>query len=296
MSDFKEYLNKSVEEINTKIDECIGNCNYGEPVVYDAMKYSLKNGGKRIRPILVYEFCRLLNGDTELCTSPANAIEMIHTYSLIHDDLPCMDNDDMRRGKPSCHIAYGENFALLAGDGLLTKAFSEISNSNFAKKHPDRAIKCIQILSDYSGIDGMIGGQVIDLQNENNQSDIETLALMDSLKTGALIKAACMMGVVCANGSETDLKNAELYAEKLGKAFQIVDDILDVTADEKELGKPVGSDAESNKSTYVSLLGLEESQKLADQLTNEAVDILKSYGTQADFLIELTKALAYRKK
>lgn len=281
--------------INEYLFTVLPRCNYGESVVCDAMKYSVENGGKRIRPVLTLEFCRLCGGDIQDALPFAAAIEMIHTYSLIHDDLPCMDNDDFRRGKPSCHIQFGESYALLAGDGLLTQAFSVITESDFAKNNPAAAVKAIRVLASCSGALGMIGGQVIDLKSEGKNVGLDILKKMDELKTGALIKAAAGMGVIAANGSEEMLRAAYDYAEKLGQAFQIVDDILDVTADETQLGKPVGSDAQNEKSTYVSLLGLEKSQQLAQELTQQAIDSLTVFGQDADFLISLARSLAIRK-
>lgn len=291
--------NRSLDDYTKIINEylftVLPRCNYGESVVCDAMKYSVENGGKRIRPVLTLEFCRLCGGDIQDALPFAAAIEMIHTYSLIHDDLPCMDNDDFRRGKPSCHIQFGESYALLAGDGLLTQAFSVITESDFAKNNPAAAVKAISVLASCSGALGMIGGQVIDLKSEGKNVGLDILQKMDELKTGALIKAAAGMGVIAANGSEEKLRAAYDYAEKLGQAFQIVDDILDVTADETQLGKPVGSDAQSGKSTYVSLLGLEKSQQLAQELTQQAIDSLTVFGQDADFLISLARSLAIRK-
>lgn len=288
----EEYINI----INEALEKEMPNCQYGESIVCDAMKYSIENGGKRIRPVLVLEFCRICGGNISDALCLACAIEMIHTYSLIHDDLPCMDDDDMRRGKPSCHIEYGESYALLAGDGLLTEAFNAISKSDFAKKNPVGAIKAVEVLSRFAGCNGMIGGQVIDLKSENKSITLETLQKMDELKTGALIKAACALGVIAGGGSDEKMRAAMAYAEKIGQAFQIVDDILDVTADEKQLGKPVGSDAQSNKSTYVSLIGLEKSKKYADGLTDEAVRCLDVFGEDAKFLKELAFLLACRNK
>lgn len=293
----KSYsLDEYVKLINEALLSELPVCNYGESVVCDAMRYSAENGGKRIRPALTLEFCRICGGDIQDAMPLACAVEMIHTYSLIHDDLPCMDNDDMRRGKPSCHIAYGENYALLAGDGLLTQAFEVIAQSEFAKKNPKGAISAVGILSSFAGPNGMIGGQVIDLKSEGKDIGMETLSKMDELKTGALIKAACVLGVISANGDEDKKKAALAYAEKIGQAFQIVDDILDVTADEKELGKPVGSDKESNKSTYVSLLGLQKSQQYAQKLTKEAIECLDVFGEDGAFLKDLALKLVSRKK
>ena len=292
----KKYsLDEYVNIINNYLDSKVGECSFGEDIVHRAMKYSLSIGGKRIRPVLVLEFCRICGGDIYKALPFATAIEMIHTYSLIHDDLPCMDNDDMRRGMPSCHKKFGEEYALLAGDGLLTRAFGVIAESDIAKETPEIAIKAIAELSALSGADGMIGGQVVDLRNEDKPCSLEVLRTMDSLKTGALIKCAAILGVYAANGTEEELACAVTFAENLGHAFQIVDDILDVIGDEKELGKPIGSDADSNKSTYVSILGIDKSKEYADELTNKAISSLDIFGDDAEFLKRLAISLISRK-
>ena len=287
----KEYI----EIINNYLDKSIGECTFGEDIVHNAMKYSLGIGGKRIRPVLVLEFCRICGGDIEDALPFAAAIEMIHTYSLIHDDLPCMDDDDMRRGMPSCHKKFGEEYALLAGDGLLTRAFGIIAESEIAKNSPEVAIEGIRLLSSLAGADGMIGGQVVDLKNEDKPCGLDVLQTMDSLKTGALIKCSAFLGAIAAKGTKEQINAASVYAENLGHAFQIIDDILDVIGDEKELGKPIGSDADSNKSTYVSILGIEESQKYADKFTKTAIDSLNIFGSDGDFLRELAMSLVSRK-
>ena len=292
----KNYsLNEYIEIINDYLDKSIGECTFGEDIVHNAMKYSLRIGGKRIRPVLVLEFCRICGGNITEALPFAAAIEMIHTYSLIHDDLPCMDDDDMRRGMPSCHKKYGEEYALLAGDGLLTRAFGIIAESKIAKESPEIAIEAIRLLSSLAGVNGMIGGQVVDLRNEDKPCELNVLQTMDSLKTGALIKCASLLGVVVAKDTKEKIDAATAYAENLGHAFQIVDDILDVIGDEKELGKPIGSDADSNKSTYVSILGIEESQKYADELTNKAIDSLEIFGEDGEFLRKLAMSLVSRK-
>ncbi len=290
----KYTLTKYRELIDEAIEKSITECRFGEPIVHEAMKYSLSIGGKRIRPVLVLEFCRICSGDIKTAIPFAVAIEMIHTYSLIHDDLPCMDDDDMRRGMPSCHIKYGEEYALLAGDALLTAAFGAIAKSEIAEKKPEIAIKAIKALSEFAGADGMIGGQVVDLMNENRKASIETLETMDSLKTGALIRCAAYMGALCGGADEEKLLSADIYADKIGHAFQIVDDILDVIGDEKSLGKPIGSDKETGKSTYVSILGLEKSKEYAEQLTHQAVNALEVFGDEGDFLKELAFSLIRR--
>ena len=292
----KSYTLKDYADIiNAYLEKALPQCDFGEAVVHEAMKYSLSIGGKRIRPVLVLEFCRVCGGNIEDALSLAVALEMVHTYSLIHDDLPCMDDDDMRRGMPSCHIKYGYEYALLAGDGLLTRAFGVIADSDFAKKNPVGAVKAISALSALAGVNGMIGGQVIDLKNENRKAGLETLSKMDELKTGALIKCAALMGCIAADADEKKIEAATEYASKIGQAFQIVDDILDVTGDEKDLGKPIGSDKESGKSTYYTLLGLEKAQEYADRLTDEAVEALGIFGEESEFLKELAFMLARRK-
>ena len=291
----KRYeLKDYAETVNAYLEKVIPVCNFGEEVVHEAMKYSLSIGGKRIRPVLVLEFCRICGGNIDDALPLAAALEMIHTYSLIHDDLPCMDDDDMRRGMPSCHIKYGYEYALLAGDGLLTAAFGVIVDSEFARKNPTAAIKAVSLLSTLAGANGMIGGQVIDLKNENRKADMETLRKMDELKTGALIKCGALLGCIAAGANEEKISAAATYAEKIGQAFQIVDDILDVTGDEQSLGKPIGSDKESGKSTYVTLLGIEKAQEYADRLTDEAVEALGVFGDENKFLKELAYKLAKR--
>lgn len=291
----KSYtLKEYADIINSFLKEILPQCDFGESVVHDAMNYSLSIGGKRIRPVLTLEFCRACGGNIEDAMSLAAALEMVHTYSLIHDDLPCMDDDDMRRGMPSCHVKYGYEYALLAGDGLLTAAFGVIADSTLAKKNPVAAIKAVSALSSLAGANGMIGGQVIDLKNENRNAGLSTLQKMDELKTGALIKCAALFGCIAAEADEEKTNAALTYASKVGQAFQIVDDILDVTGDEKNLGKPIGSDKESGKSTYYTLLGLQKARECADKLTDEAVKALSVFGEEGEFLKELAYMLARR--
>ena len=225
----------------------------------------------------------------------AVALEMIHTYSLIHDDLPCMDNDDMRRGKPSCHKAFGEDIALLAGDTLLTEAFFIASNANVSA---DKALKAVSFLSSNAGLHGMIGGQVLDLSFEKNEPDAMALSDMYMRKTSALLIAAASIGCIAAGAdSEENLKSAAKYGYNLGLAFQIIDDILDVTADEKKLGKPVGSDEKNNKTTFVSIYGLEKAFAIAAQLSNAALDALDEISkdqNKTEVLYELTNYLLDR--
>lgn len=263
-------------------------------ILPEAMEYSLTAGGKRLRPVLMLEFYRMCGGDVSKVVDIACTIEMIHTFSLIHDDLPCMDNDDYRRGKPSCHKAFPENIALLAGDALNTLPFEIISEAALEQRiSPQTAIMLVSVLSKAVGANGMIGGQVIDLLSEGKEVSIDVLNTLQQHKTGALIEAACVMGVVLSGKYEMIPAAAE-YASALGRAFQIVDDILDVTSTFEELGKPIGSDSEQNKATYVSLLGLERSYEKAQELTQLALKSLDEFDDNG-FMCELTAELLDRR-
>lgn len=260
--------------------------------VRDAMAYSLFIGGKRIRPALLLEFCRVCGGNVESALNFACAVEMIHTYSLIHDDLPCMDNSDFRRGRPSCHKKFGEDIALLAGDGLLTLAFeTALKTENIPA---GRVIKAAVILARAAGVDGMIGGQVIDLESEGRAIPLDTLLKMYSLKTGALIKASAVIGCVLAGAGDNIVNAAETYAENIGLCFQIVDDILDLEGDEATLGKPIGSDERNRKSTFVTLNGPVIAKQKAAYLAKSAKESLKIFGEEALPLAELADMLLYR--
>lgn len=292
-ADFTAAAAEYTERTESRLNEYMllfGSC--GQRRVAEAMRYSLSAGGKRIRPLMTLEFAKMCGGDADKALSAACAVEMIHTYSLIHDDLPCMDNDDLRRGKPSCHIAYGEDIALLAGDGLLTAAFGIIASDNAltAQQRTDM----IAELSHCAGVNGMIGGQETDI-DISRIPDIGTLTAMYSMKTGALFSAACKMGCIAADGTTAQLEAAEKYAHAVGLAFQIIDDILDVTSSADELGKPVRSDEKNNKITYCSLEGIEKSRAAAEKYTNAAIDALsafESHGLMKDF----TKQLSVRLK
>lgn len=264
-------------------------------LIFDSMEYSVKNGGKRVRPLLTLLFCDACGGDVNSALPFAQAVEFIHTYSLIHDDLPCMDGDDYRRGKLSNHKVYGEAYALLAGDGLLTAAFELISKGCLDGLYDSStAISGVSALSALAGSRGMIGGQVIDLLNENNpEADFENLQLMDSLKTGALIEAACVMGCIVAGADEEKTEVARCFAQNLGLAFQIKDDILDVTSSLEKLGKLTGSDTENGKSTYVTLLGVEKCQELVEELTDKAMASLDAFENNSA-LKEYAEFLAHR--
>lgn len=278
-----------LDEINSALKEYLP---AADDVVSQAMRYSVENGGKRIRPALLLEFCRVCGGDYKKAMPFACALEMIHTYSLIHDDLPCMDNDDFRRGKPSCHIAFGEEYALLAGDALLTLAFETAMKSNLSA---EITVKAAKELAKAAGVMGMVGGQVLDLQNEGKKVGVSDLQKTDELKTGELIRAACVLGCVCAGADDKKIAAAEKYAHDIGIAFQIVDDILDVTSDEETLGKPIGSDEENQKSTYVSLLGIEKSRKTAEELTLNAQKALDAFDGDVTSLKDFAEKLKNRK-
>ena len=271
------------------------NCNEGKAI--EAMKYSLEAGGKRVRPRLVYEFNSICSGSAEVATPFACAVEMIHTYSLIHDDLPCMDDDDLRRGKPSNHKVFGEDIALLAGDALLTMAFDVLTDESTVELAGYKACcKASNILAKYAGAKGMVGGQVIDLISENTNAPIEIIEEIDYKKTACLIKAACEMGCVSANADEELIKAASQYGECIGLAFQIQDDILDVTSSDEVLGKPVGSDEGNCKSTYVSLHGIEKCKQLVSELTEKAIRALDEFDGDTESLRTFAYQLACRNK
>ncbi len=287
LSYYAEITEKALDKYLPQVD-----CLQGS--VIRAARYSLSAGGKRIRPALVMDFCRACGGEAEDALPIACAIEMMHTFSLIHDDLPCMDNDDMRRGKPSCHKAFGECTALLAGDALAMLPFQIIAEAALKKRiNAEAALKIISLLGERAGIFGMIGGQVIDTENEGKQLETPVLLEMYRMKTGALLDFCCRAGCIAAGAGADKLLAASVYAQKLGLAFQIKDDILDVTADEKLLGKPVGSDAQSGKHTYVSAVGLENARAEAKRLTEEAIKALDAF-EDTQFLVELTEFLLER--
>lgn len=247
---------------------------YGD--LNDAMLYSLMAGGKRVRPVLLLESCRMCGGDVEAALPFACAVEMVHTYSLIHDDLPCMDDDDLRRGKPTNHKVYGEATAVLAGDGLLTAAF-EVMLEQGGVLPPERVLAAAACLGKAAGGRGMVGGQMLDIAGEGRTLTADELKELYALKTGALIAAAAEMGCIIAGANKEQREAVVQYAQKIGLAFQVQDDILDVEGDEATLGKPIGSDARSEKNTYVTLEGLEICKELVKTLTDEALEALKQF-------------------
>ncbi len=263
----------------------------GEPQqdLFSAMRYSLLAGGKRLRPVFVFDFCRMCGGDWRKAVPFAAAVEMIHTYSLIHDDLPCMDNDDFRRGKPTNHKVYGEAVAVLAGDALLTAAFSRISEAPF---DAETRIRAVNILAACAGELGMVGGQVLDMQSENRQCTATEVVDIQSRKTGALFRAACMLGVLAGQGSPEQLAGAKTFADEFGLAFQIRDDMLDVIGSAEELGKSVGTDAVKN--TFVQLYGLNKCDALVCHHTQMAVKALSCF-RENTFMTQLALNLTGRK-
>ena len=257
----------------------------------ESMRYSLLAGGKRIRPVLALAFCDALGGDIEKALPAACALEMIHTYSLIHDDLPCMDDDVLRRGKPTNHVVYGECTATLAGDALQSLAFETLAS---APLESGRIVRCLTILSEAAGYRGMCQGQFLDMEGEGKSLTAEELTHINNLKTGALLSAACRMGAAAAGADEKQLEAAGTFGSLLGLAFQIRDDVLDVISTDAELGKSVGSDVQEHKNTYMALLGMEGCNREISRLTASAVAVLEENFTDTAFLSDLARSLAER--
>lgn len=288
--EFKNILNNDIRKVEHSLLSFLPDAKEGQEEVVQAMEYSLSNGGKRLRPVFVLEFARACGGTRDDCLPFACAIEFVHTYSLIHDDLPCMDNDDMRRGKPSCHKEFSEATALLAGDALLTHAFDIVASADLSA---DKISAAVGLLAQNSGVCGMIGGQVIDLKYESENPTVKQLVNVYRMKTGALISAACLLGCISAGATDEQLAAASKFAYSLGVAFQIQDDILDIVGDESKLGKPVGSDAENNKTTYATLVGIEKAKADVKALTDSAVAQL-SHFNNTEFLEKLAYSLVNR--
>ena len=282
--EYREYIEDYLERYYNRFDS--------EPqkILFDSMKYSLLAGGKRLRPIFVFEFCRLCGEDWKTAAPFAGAIEMIHTYSLIHDDLPCMDNDDYRRGRLTNHKVYGEAMAVLAGDALLTDAFALASTAQLP--NPADMALAIGVLSENAGSLGMVGGQVLDILSEERECSEQEVLDIQSRKTGALINAACVLGAIAGGAGEEQINAAAGFAGCLGLAFQIRDDMLDVIGDAGELGKAVGHDA--GKNTFVRLYGLEKCEELVQKYTNEAIDRLRIFD-DTDDIISLARSLTARR-
>ena len=284
-------MNDLMQRYMDRTEEYLARCftnDAPQKKLFEAMRYSLLAGGKRLRPVMVLAFCELCGGNAENALPFAAALEMVHTYSLIHDDLPCMDNDDYRRGKLTNHRVFGEATAVLAGDGLLTAAFGQLAS---AKLPAERIMEAVRVLSLCAGEMGMVGGQVLDMDAETRICTEQEVIDIQSRKTGALISAACQLGVIAAGGSSKQQTAAAQYADSLGLAFQIQDDILDVTGDAGKLGKATGVD--KNKNTFVRLYGVETCMEMVAQETEKAVHALDSFDN-ADFLIGLARELVHR--
>ena len=294
--DIENYLKEKRALIDSYLESYF-NIPNEHSVLHKAMRYSLFAGGKRIRPILALSAYRACGKDPKHIIPYASAMELIHTYSLIHDDLPSMDNDDMRRGKPTSHKVFGEAIAILAGDALLTEAFSMLTN-NFPSANeikPTSLIRMIREISLSSGVHGMVGGQALDISSENSKPDRDTLAFIHFHKTAALIAVSVKMGGILADSDETSLKSLTNYGEKIGLAFQITDDILNVEGKTEELGKAAGSDAKMRKMTYPAFYGIERSRQEANNLVAEAIDALALFSSDADPLREIASYLVQRR-
>ena len=283
----KELLSVYTKNIENYLAQCFDR-EAPHKTLYESMRYSLLAGGKRLRPVLTQAFCAICGADPISSLDFAAAVEMIHTYSLIHDDLPCMDDDDYRRGKLTNHKVYGEALAVLAGDGLLTHAFRRIT---MAKLPPERIVSAVRLLAECAGEDGMVGGQVLDMSAEQRECTAQEVYEIQSRKTGALISAACQLGVIAAGGSEEQLQAAKTYADALGLAFQIQDDILDVVGDAQKLGKATGADG--NKNTFVRIYGIDTCREMVREETRKAISALEHF-THPDFLINLAQDLIER--
>jgi geranylgeranyl diphosphate synthase type II len=294
--DIREYLERKREEVDCYLQSVIPSAETMPTTLHESMRYSLFAGGKRVRPILAIAAAEAVGAAGQAVLPVASSLELIHTYSLIHDDLPSMDNDDFRRGKPTNHKVYGEAMAILAGDALLTMAFDLISRDDLMKDcEASRQVRIIQELAYGSGNRGMVGGQVLDIQAENKDIDLATLQTIHKHKTGMLIRAAVRMGAITAGATASQLDDLTVYAENIGLAFQIADDVLNVTGTREELGKNPNTDAQRGKKTYPTFYGIEGAKRLAEDCVTRANDRLVSFGTKADPLRELARYITSRK-
>ncbi len=295
MSSYGERYERYYKAVETALPDYLPQGETLQKTVQEAMAYSLLGGGKRIRAVLCLAFCQLCGGTVEEALPFACALEMVHAYSLIHDDLPCMDDDDLRRGKPSCHIQYGEAMAVLAGDGLLSLGFETMLGQYYTGKYPpQRVVKAAAELARAIGTGGMLGGQVIDIEHEGKPITGEELNILHSLKTGALIRASARIGCIIAGASDDIIAKADQYAKDLGLAFQITDDLLDVTSTQEALGKPIDSDQQNGKTTYATLYGLERSRQIVRELVLDADLAIKGSVLDDPFLYQLADQLAQR--
>ena len=292
--EFKQLLKERINYIESLLNNYTPKEEGYQKTIMEAMNYSLKAGGKRLRPILTLESCRIVGGNEEDAIPFAMAIEMIHTYSLIHDDLPALDNDDLRRGKPTNHKVFGEGMATLAGDALLNYAFEVMLSSAIDKEDANKYLKAINEVAKHAGIYGMIGGQVVDVESENKVIDKDKLDFIHLNKTAAMIIGCMRAGAIVGGADKEALEKITTYAKNIGLSFQIVDDILDIVGEEEKLGKPIGSDLENHKSTYPSLLGLEESRRIANELIDEAKNAIKDLSSEVEFLNQLADYIINR--
>ena len=293
--DITSYLSRKKDSVDKTLEKLVPPAKIFPSSVHEAMRYSLFAGGKRVRPILAIATAEALGAKTAGLLPLASTLELIHTYSLIHDDLPAMDNDDFRRGRPTCHKVYGEAIAILAGDGLLNMAFEVLSDLHQLKSVPaNRLIAIIKEISTASGVFGMVGGQVVDMESEGKDIDFPTLEYIHTHKTGALIRASVRVGALYARAGKRDFTALTHYGEMVGLAFQIADDILDITGKQEEIGKDVGSDIKKGKKTFPSFYGLEESRRRAVEVVDKAITALKNFDRKADSLRELAKYIINR--
>lgn len=291
--DFKQQLQNKVDDIEKILYSYLPKEEGLQKTVIEAMNYSVKAGGKRLRPMLMNETYKLFGGNGKVVQPFMAALEMIHTYSLVHDDLPALDNDEYRRGKKTTHAVYGETMGILAGDGLLNYAF-EIASTAFDIEFSEKVAKALKVLANKAGIYGMIGGQIADIESEGKQVDIQTVEFIHRLKCGALIESAMKIGAILAGASDEEQEKIEQIGADVGYAFQIQDDILDVTGTTEVLGKPAGSDDKNQKSTYVSIKGLEQAKKDVEFMSERALKTLLSFDNKNEFLEQLIKMLVNR--
>ncbi len=293
--DIKAYLTKKKDQVDKTLEKLVPQADAFPASVHEAMRYSLFAGGKRVRPILAIASAEALGAKTADLLPIAGTLELIHTYSLIHDDLPAMDDDDLRRGRPTCHKAYGEAIAILAGDGLLNMAFEVLSDPKRLKNIPaNRLIAIIKEISTASGVFGMVGGQVVDIESEGKEIDLPTLEYIHTHKTGALIRASVRVGALYAKAGKRQFTALTRYGEMVGLAFQIADDILDIIGKQEDIGKDVGSDLKKDKKTFPSFYGIEESRRRAAEVVDHALLALKDFDRKADPLRELAKYIINR--
>ena len=295
--DFKVQREQKVKEIEDSLQNYLPKQNGYQKIIMEAMGYSLLAGGKRLRPMLMKETYTLFGGRSKAIEPFMAAIEMIHTYSLVHDDLPAMDNDEYRRGRKTTHVVYGEDMAILAGDALLNYAFETAVKAFVLEPEASLTIgNAIRVLGEKAGIYGMLGGQVIDVKETGHAVSKDVLDTIYELKTGALIEAAMMIGAILGGASQEEVKTVERIASLVGLAFQVQDDILDVISTQEELGKPIHSDEKNEKTTYVTLLGIDDAKKVVEEKSEEAISLLQTLPNENPYLEELLIELIHRKK